>query len=80
MVAVNLADAKARLSELIDLVAAGESVCITRRGKPVANLTPVARARKPIDLAELQAHLEPMPMQEVGAGDFIRAMRDSDRY
>ena len=36
---VSIADAKARLSELVDRVAGGGSVCITRRGKPVAKLT-----------------------------------------
>jgi prevent-host-death family protein len=33
---VNLADAKAHLSELVARAASGETVCITRRGKPVA--------------------------------------------
>jgi len=31
-------DAKNRLSELLDLVEAGEEIIITRRGKPVARL------------------------------------------
>jgi len=39
----NLADAKAHLSKLVDLVEAGGSIDITRCGKPVAQLTPVAR-------------------------------------
>ena len=34
-------DAKNKLSELIDSVAAGESIEITRRGKPAARLVPV---------------------------------------
>ena len=36
MDAINLADAKAHLSELVDRVEAGDSIDITRRGKPVA--------------------------------------------
>ena len=36
---INLADAKAHLSELVDRVEAGGSIAITRRGKPVARLT-----------------------------------------
>jgi len=36
---VNLTDAKAHLSELVARVAAGETICITRRRKPVAKLT-----------------------------------------
>ncbi|MGL4286444.1 MAG: type II toxin-antitoxin system Phd/YefM family antitoxin [Phreatobacter sp.] len=39
MIAVNPADAKAHLSELVDRVEAGDSIHIIRRGKPVAQLT-----------------------------------------
>ena len=46
---VTLADAKAHLSELVDRVAAGRSIAITRRGKPVARLTAVTGPRKRID-------------------------------
>ena len=42
MITVNLAQAKARLSELLDKVEAGEEVLITRRGKAVAHLLTVA--------------------------------------
>ena len=45
---INLADAKAHLSELVDGVEAGDSVDITRRGKPVARLTAVTKPRRPI--------------------------------
>jgi prevent-host-death family protein len=36
----DVVEAKNRLSELIDRVAAGEDVVITRRGRPVARLVP----------------------------------------
>lgn len=77
---VNLADAKARLSELIDQVETGESIEITRRGRPVARLVAATPPRKPVDLAELKAFTDTMPWQEQSAGDFIRWMRDTDRY
>ena len=80
MNAINLADAKAHLSELIDRVEAGDSIDITRRGKPVARLTSVAKARKPIDVALLRALTEAMPPQAESAADFVRSMRDGDRY
>jgi antitoxin (DNA-binding transcriptional repressor) of toxin-antitoxin stability system len=38
----------------IDPAAAGDSIDITRRGKPVARLTTVARPRKQVDAALLQ--------------------------
>ena len=80
MDAVNLADAKAHLSELIDRVEAGESVDITRRGKPVARLTAVARPRKQIDATQLRSLTATMPTQAEDAADLVRSMRDGDRY
>lgn len=80
MTAINLAAAKAHLSELVDRVEAGDSIDITRRGKPVARLTAVAKPRKRIDMAMLQALTATMPPQGQGAADLVRSMRDSDRY
>ena len=80
METVGLAEAKARLSEIVSRVAEGESIQITRRGKPVAQITPIVRPRKPIDIELLRSVTEGMPLQSESAGDFIRRMRDEDRY
>lgn len=40
---VNIADAKARLPELVERAARGEEVVIARNGKPRARLVPLAR-------------------------------------
>jgi len=80
MDAISLADAKAHLSELVDRVEAGDSIDITRRGKPVARLTAVARPRRRVDAAKLQALTATMPPQTQDAADLVRAMRDGDRY
>jgi antitoxin (DNA-binding transcriptional repressor) of toxin-antitoxin stability system len=77
---VNLAEAKAHLSELVERAAAGEPVCITRRGKPLVQLSALATPRKPIDIALLRAVTERMPLQTESAGAFVRRMRDEDRY
>lgn len=77
---INLADAKAHLSELVDRVEAGDSIVITRRGKPVARLIAAARPRQPIDLALLQTLTATMPPQSESAADLVRSMRDGDRY
>ena len=77
---INLADAKARLSELVDRVAAGDTIDITRRGRPVARLIGVARPRKRIDRAMLEALTAAMPLQVESASDMVRSMRDDDRY
>jgi prevent-host-death family protein len=80
MDAINLADAKAHLSELVDRVEAGESIDITRRGKPVATLTAVTRPRKRIDAALLQNLTTTLPVSGEIAADLVRAMRDGERY
>ena len=77
---VNLADAKAHLSELVAQAEAGEPVCITRRGKPVARLIAVEKRHRPIDLAALKALTDAMPVQAESAGDFLRRVRDESRY
>jgi len=77
---VSVADAKAHLSELIERAEAGDEICITRRGKPVARLTAAKAKREPIDIDALRALTSTMPRQKEGAGDFIRRMRDGDRY
>lgn len=79
---INLADAKARLSEIVDRVEAGESIEITRRGKPAARLVPPAPERvwKPIDVDMLERLQAKIPMQKESAGEFIRRMRDDARY
>jgi prevent-host-death family protein len=80
METVSLADAKARLSELVERAAAGETVCITRRGKPVAQITSVKTPRKPIDFVALRTLTDSMPAQKETAGDFVRKMRRKARY
>ena len=77
---VTIADAKAHLSELVECAARGETVQITRRGKPVARIVAVERQPKPVDLNALRALTEPMPMQPEPAGTWLRSVRDQSRY
>jgi len=46
----------------------------------VARLTVIARARKRIDLAVLQALTADLPPQGQDAVDLVRSMRDGDHY
>jgi prevent-host-death family protein len=72
---VNIYEAKARLSALIDRVAEGETLVICRRNVPVAELRPLPqprRRKRPIGLArgtfELpEAFFEPLP-EDIVAG------------
>jgi prevent-host-death family protein len=80
MDSVNLAEAKAHLSELVERAASGETVRITRRGKPIAQIVAIDKALAPVDLNALKALTADMPPQPESAGDFVRRMRDTDRY
>ena len=80
MHAINLAEAKAHLSEFVDRVEAGDTIEITRRGRRVARLTAVDRPRKRVELAALQAVTAGMPPATQEAADLVRSMRDGDRY
>jgi len=51
------------LSELVEEAAAGNPVCITRRGKPVAQIIAADIPRKPIDVPALRAMTDAMPVQ-----------------
>lgn len=77
---ITLAEAKAHLSELVDRVEAGDSIEITRRGKPVARLTAPDRPRKRVNAALLQALTETLPPQKQDAANLVSAMREGDRY
>jgi prevent-host-death family protein len=80
MMTISLAEAKAKLSELVERAAAGETVEITKRGKPVAQLVPVKKKLKPIDFEAIRKVTEKMTYQEESAGDFMRRFRDNERY
>ena len=80
MPTVNLAEAKAHLSELVERAASGDPVRITRRGRLVAQITAIGTPRQRIDIAALRAMTDAMPPQAEAAGDFVRRMRDEDRY
>jgi hypothetical protein len=64
--------AKAHSREPVEPAAAGEPVSLPLRGN--------AAARKRIDVVALRAVTDGMPMQPESAGDFVRRMRDEDRY
>ena len=79
---VNLFDAKNRLSALVDQVEVGQEITITRRGKPVARLVPVAdpseQGRKAV--ARLRTLRQTIADRgEVFGWDELKAYRDEGR-
>lgn len=73
---INLTQAKARLSELLDKVEAGQEIVITRRGKAVAHLSPSTGPRKPLPLGELAAFRASMQRLRRPAAELLREVRD----
>ncbi|AWP24984.1 type II toxin-antitoxin system Phd/YefM family antitoxin [Acidiferrobacter sp. SPIII_3] len=70
---MNLADAKARLSKILNEVEAGEEVIITRHGIPIARVVPARGPRKPLQsLATFRAQFPPVRQSNV---ELIRALR-----
>jgi prevent-host-death family protein len=72
---VNIYEAKARLSALLEKAQAGEDVVIARAGKPIARLTPIAPApgtRSGVRFGGLEAARLKL------AADFHAPLRDAD--
>lgn len=82
MNAINVADGKARFSELVARAEAGEEIIVARRGKPVVRIVAVERSRQPIDIEGMRAHLSIMkddgPTEDSERS--WRAYRAADRY
>lgn len=76
MLTVTLVEAKTRLSELLDRVAAGEEVMITRHGRPAARIAAVSPPKQPV--ADLSAFRAKMPRLRKPSHVLIREMRDED--
>ena len=80
----SVAEAKNRLSELIDRALAGEDVTITRHGRPVVELRPVEAEPGPVRpedldwLAARRVELGPAPAQD--AGRLVSEMRDEGEH
>ena len=80
VVTVNLARAKAHLSELLDKVEAGEEVIITRRGRPVAHIRRAVPPKTPLPLKKLAAFRARMPHWRKDSAMLLREMRDDEPY
>ncbi len=76
MVTVNLAQAKAHLSELLDKVEAGEEVVVTRHGRAVARILAAVRPKQTLPLDELAAFRATMPRLRQPSAELLREMRD----
>jgi prevent-host-death family protein len=77
----SVADAKAHLSDLLERAEKGESVVITRHGKPVVEFKPVAQVGRPmtaVDLAWLRANRVELEVPDDDPRNIVERMRDDD--
>ncbi len=80
---VKATEAKARLAELLRAVEHGESVAITRHGRPVAHLVPAdvqdraARKRAVDEFKRRRAQLRPV---NFSVEEFLSARHEGHRY
>ena len=75
----NVAEAKARFSELLDEAAKGKTIVIAKSGTPVAKIVPLEAERKKIKFGLMKGQLwsandfdDPLP------DDLLAALTDSD--
>jgi prevent-host-death family protein len=78
MTSVGSFEAKTHLSELLDRVAKGEKILITRRGAPVAMLVPPAREQA-VDLHDVLQQLKALRRGNTLGGETIRELIDEGR-
>lgn len=68
---IQTSEAKAQFSELLDQVERGETIVITRHGKPIARIIPDAEARRERvaraieGMKELRKHTKPATIEEI---------------
>jgi prevent-host-death family protein len=71
-------EAKTHLAALLDAVAAGEQITITRHGHPVARLVPPEDQARP-DVADTIKRLRAFSAAQSLGGESWRELRDQDR-
>jgi prevent-host-death family protein len=81
MTTVSFYDARTHFSELLDQVARGKQVLITRRGKPAALLSPPPReeARDAREVVEEMRQWQEREGPTLGPGLTVRDLREEGR-
>lgn len=79
---VGIAEAKDRLSELVDRVERGEEVTITRHGRPAVTMNPARRRPNPEEVErvfdEIAAHRHELP--NLTDDEIVERIREGRRY
>ena len=76
MVTVTLSEATAQLSDLLNRVEGGQTVIITRRGHPIAQLCSLSQGKRPVQ--SLAAFRARMPRLRKPSAILLREARDEE--
>lgn len=77
----SVAEAKNKLSELIDRALGGEGIVITRHGQPVIQFKPIKPSPRPMtdaDFERLRRHRARLKPAKTDAVTLVRQMRDDE--
>ena len=78
---VQSSEAKAHLTQLLDDVEGGETIVITRHGKPVARLVPEQESRRRgIEAAIARIRANQKGAKRVSLADIIEAKHEGHKY
>jgi prevent-host-death family protein len=81
MAEYSVAEAKNHLPKLLDRAVAGETVTITRRGKPIARIVPETPRGMSIDLVWLErVRIKPRRPATADEPTLVELMRNDSRY
>jgi prevent-host-death family protein len=69
---VQASEAKARLASLLDAVERGETIVITRHGKPIARIVPESDLRQ-AEIEEFRRTIPRIPLEEIPEIDRVAA-------
>ena len=58
MEAINIYEAKTKLSQLVDIAAGGEDVVVSRNGKPLVRITRLAPAKRSVRFGVLKGKVK----------------------
>lgn len=77
----NIAEGKARFSELVARAEAGEEIEIKRRGEVVAKISPARKPHRMIDMKELRRIRAMTPADRIWRGpkSYVEWLRETDQ-
>ena len=78
MRSMSLAQAKARLSELLNTVESGEEVVITRHGRPIARVVSASPLKQALPLQRLAQLRQQIPAWQGNSAESLRELRDAE--